>query len=320
MDEHQIANAPQGPGYIVLEEPRKVSEADRWATLPERGTPASLRAIAWIAVHLGRPTARLLLYPITAYFLITAHTARRTSYEYLTRVRSRSARWWHVFRHFHCFSATILDRVYLLRGKFERFRVTVHGKEILHRHVETGRGGILLGSHLGSFEMLRALGVMQGSVPLKVLMDTVHNQNITRFFDALNPQIAGTVIAPDRTDTLIRVKESLDTGSFVGILGDRVSSGDKTTRCQFLGASATFPAGPVLLAAMMHCPVILFFGLYRGGNDYEIYFEHFADEIVLDRARRAEDIHLWMQRYAERLEHYARLAPYNWFNFYPFWD
>jgi len=288
--------------------------------LPERGTPASLRAIAWIAVHLGRPTARLLLYPITAYFLITAHTARRTSYEYLTRVRSRSARWWHVFRHFHCFSATILDRVYLLRGKFERFRVTVHGKEILHRHVETGRGGILLGSHLGSFEMLRALGVMQGSVPLKVLMDTVHNQNITRFFDALNPQIAETVIAPDRTDTLIRVKESLDTGSFVGILGDRVSSGDKTTRCQFLGASATFPAGPVLLAAMMHCPVILFFGLYRGGNGYEIYFEHFADEIVLNRARRAEDIHLWMQRYAERLEHYARLAPYNWFNFYPFWD
>ena len=320
MDEHQIANAPQGPGYIVLEEPRKVSEADRWATLPERGTPASLRAIAWIAVHLGRPTARLLLYPITAYFLITAHTARRTSYEYLTRVRSRSARWWHVFHHFHCFSATILDRVYLLRGKFERFRVTVHGKEILHRHVETGRGGILLGSHLGSFEMLRALGVMQGSVPLKVLMDTVHNQNISRFFDALNPQIAETVIAPDRTDTLIRVKESLDTGSFVGILGDRVSSGDKTTRCQFLGASATFPAGPVLLAAMMHCPVILFFGLYRGGNDYEIYFEHFADEIVLNRARRAEDIHLWMQRYAERLEHYARLAPYNWFNFYPFWD
>src|SRR5207244_6649570 len=71
------------------------------------------------------------------------------------------------------------------------------------------------------------------------------------------------------SDTLIRVKESLDTGSFVGILGDRVSSGDKTTRCQFLGASATFPAGPVLLAAMMHCPVILFFGLYRGGRSEE---------------------------------------------------
>jgi len=104
------------------------------------------------------------------------------------------------------------------------------------------------------------------------------------------------------------------------MLGDRVSSGDKTTQCQFLGAPAIFPAGPILLAAIMHCPVILFFGLYRGGKRYEIYFEHFAEEITLDRDRRTEDVQHWVQRYAERLEHYACLAPYNWFNFYSLWD
>ncbi|PYJ34787.1 MAG: lipid A biosynthesis acyltransferase, partial [Verrucomicrobia bacterium] len=267
-----------------------------------------------------RSAARLLLYPVTLYFLITARAARRISYQYLKLVRGSSARCWHVFRHFHCFAATILDRVYLLRGEFERFRVTVHGKELLQRQIETGKGSILLGSHLGSFEVLRALGVMQRGFPLKVLMDTVHNQNISRFFDALNPRIAGTVIVPDRPDTLIRVKESLDSGYFVGMLGDRVFGGEKTTQCQFLGVPATFPAGPILLAAMMRCPVILFFGLYRGGNRYEIYFEHFADVIVLERDRRAGETQLWMQRYAERLEHYARLAPHNWFNFYRFWD
>jgi predicted LPLAT superfamily acyltransferase len=298
----------------------KASEADRWSTLPERGTPTSLRVIAWIAAHIGRWGARLLLYPITLYFVITARSARQTSYEYLKRLRGESARWWHVFRHFHCFAATILDRVYLLRGDFERFGITVHGKEIVHRQIESRKGSILLGSHLGSFELLRALGVMQRSFSLKVLMDPLHNQNITRFFDALNREIAATVIAPDRPDTLIRVKESLDAGCFIGMLGDRISGGDKTTQCQFLNAPATFPAGPVLLAAMMRCPVVLFFGLYRGGNRYEIYFEHFADQIDLDRVRRAENIQLWMQRYAERLEHYSRLAPYNWFNFYPFWD
>jgi len=298
----------------------RASEADRWASLPERGTPLSLRAIAWIAIHIGRWGARLLLYPITLYFVITAHAARRTSYEYLKRLRGEPVHWWHVFHHFHCFAATILDRVYLLRGEFERFLVTVHGKEILDRQIESSKGSVLLGSHLGSFEMLRALGVMQRSVPLKVLMDAEHNQNITHFFDALNPTVAGTVIAPDRPDTLIRVKENLDAGCFIGMLGDRVSGGDKTTQCEFLSAHATFPAGPVLVAATMRCPVILFFGLYRGGNSYEIHFEHFADEIILDRDHRARDIQLWMQRYAQRLEHYARLAPYNWFNFYPFWD
>ena len=93
-----------------------------------------------------------------------------------------------MFRHFYYFAATILDRVYLLRGEFERFGVTIHGKEILQRHMETGKGCILLGSHLGSFEVLRALGVMQRSFPLKVLMDTAHNQNITPVFRRIEPR------------------------------------------------------------------------------------------------------------------------------------
>ena len=298
----------------------KASEADRWVGLQERGTPASLEVIAWIALRLGRGVARLLLYPVVVYFVSTADAARRASYEFLTRVRGRSVHWWHVLRHFYCFAATILDRLYLLRGRFERFRVAIHGKELLQRQIENGQGGILLGSHLGSFEVLRTLGVMERGFPLKVLMDTKHNQNITRFFDALNPVIADTVIAPDRPDTLIKVRESLDAGCFIGILGDRVFGAEKTTPCQFLGAPATFPAGPIVLAAMMHCPVILFFGLYRGGNRYEIYFEHFADDIVLNRDYRAEQIRSWAQRYVARLEYYAGLAPYNWFNFYPFWN
>jgi len=293
--------------------------AQRWADLPERGTPTSLRLIDWIAFHIGRWAARLLLYPITLYFLITGNSARRVSYEYLKRVRGRPTHWWHVFRHFHCFAATILDRTYLLRGEFEHFDVMLHEKEILHQQVESGKGCILLGSHLGSFEVLRTLGVTH-ELSLKVLMDIEHNEKITRFLDNLNQEIASTVIVPDRPETLLRVKESLDAGFVIGMLGDRVSGAGKTTQCQFLGAPATFPAGPILLAAIMRCPVILFFGLYRGGNRYEIQFEHFAHEINLDRDHRTGDVQHWTQRYVERLEHYVRLAPYNWFNFYPFWD
>jgi predicted LPLAT superfamily acyltransferase len=297
----------------------KALPAQRWADLPERGTPTSLRLIDWIAVHIGRWAARLLLYPITLYFLISGNSAWRVSHEYLKRVRGRPTHWWHVFRHFHCFAATILDRTYLLRGEFEHFDVTLHQKEILHRQLESGKGCILLGSHLGSFEVLRTLGITH-DFPLKVLMDIEHNEKITRFLDNLNQEIASTVIVPDRPETLLRVKESLDAGFVIGMLGDRVSGAGRTTQCQFLGAPATFPAGPILLAAIMRCSVILFFGLYRGGNRYEIQFEHFAQEINLDRDRRAGDVQHWTQRYVERLEHYVRLAPYNWFNFYPFWD
>ena len=298
----------------------KTLHTRRWTDLPERGTLTMLRLIHWTATAVGRWAARLLLYPTTLYFVLSAHTARRMSYQYLERVRSRPAHWWHVFRHFHCFAATILDRVYLLTGAFQHFEIKFHDREILHQQVESGQGCILLGSHLGSFEVLRALGVTRAEFPLKVLMDVVHNETITRYLDALNPEIANTVIVSDRADASLRVKEGLDAGFLIGTLGDRVSGDGKTTQCQFLGAPATFPAGPILLAAVMHCPVILFFGLYRGGNHYEIYFERLAEEVILNRDRRAQDIQHWMQRYVDRLEHYTRLAPYNWFNFYPFWD
>src|SRR5215472_7688108 len=129
----------------------KALDAVRWSAFPERGTLASLQLLAWIATHIGRWAGRLLLYPITWYFVITASAARRTSYQYLNQIRVNSAHWWHVCRHFHCFAATILDRLYLLRGEFQRFEVKLHGKDILHQHMEAGKGCILLGSHLGSF-------------------------------------------------------------------------------------------------------------------------------------------------------------------------
>lgn len=293
---------------------------NRWAEVPERGTPVLLRLTGWIALRIGRAVARLLLYPVSLYFLLTGNIARTASREYLSRVLGRPPHWWNAFAHFYCFAATILDRVYLLKGRFDHFDVSVHNKEILDRQIESGKGCILLGSHLGSFEVLRTIGVTQKEFPLKVLMDTAHNERLTIFLDALNEKIANTVIVPDRPDTLLRVKESLDAGYLIGILGDRPTSDGKTVQARFLGRPATFPAGPFLLAAMMRCSIILFFGIYRGGNRYDIFFEKLGDEIVLNRERRTEDIHQWVERYVTRLEHYSKLAPYNWFNFYKFWD
>jgi len=65
--------------------------------------------------------------------------------------------------------------------------------------------------------------------------------------------------------------------------------------------------------------VILAFGVYRGGNRYDLHMEVFAERIDLPRGRREEALRDYVQQYATRLEHYARLAPYNWFNFYDYW-
>src|SRR5438132_13474857 len=172
----------------------KTLHTRRWTDLPERGTPTMLRLIHWTATAVGRWAARLLLYPTTLYFVLSAHTARRMSYQYLKRVLGRPAHWWHVFRHFHCFAATILDRVYLLTGAFQHFEIEFHDREILHQQVESGQGCILLGSHLGSFEVLRSLCVTLAEFPLNVLMDVVHKEINTRYLDELQHVIDHTTL------------------------------------------------------------------------------------------------------------------------------
>ena len=93
----------------------------------------------------------------------------------------------------------------------------------------------------------------------------------------------------------------------------------KTVTCRFFDKPTTFPQGPMLLASLLKTPVFLFFGVYLGGNRYEIHIEPFADQITTKRGSREQDIQYWTQRYAERLEHHARAHPFNWFNFYDFW-
>ncbi len=292
-----------------------------WAQLPERGNLAALRLIHWITLRMGRPAGRALLYPITLYFLLTATAARRGSQRYLRRVLGRAPCLREVFRHIYCFAATILDRVYFFSGRLDRFEVRFFNDQLILDQAASGQGCILLGSHLGSFEVLRALGVTVKHFPIKILMNTRHNQGITRFINSLNPTLAETVIPiSGGPDTLLKVQESLAQGFMVGALGDRVVPGEKTVQCRFFGQDTPFPTGPLLLAALSDCPVILFFGLYRGGNRYDAHFERLADRIDLDRRCRQEQLGEWAQRYADRLEHYARLAPYNWFNFYDYWE
>ena len=292
-----------------------------WSTQRERGSPAALQLMRWVALHLGRAPARVLLYPIALYFLVRASGPRRESRRFLTRVLGRPAGLTDVARHMHSFAVTILDRVFLLSGRREELDIGLHQQELVDARLSAGQGFLLLGSHLGSFEVLRALAIDAVRMPIKILMYPAHNRIITDMLHALNPEFAGSVISLAGPHPLLAVKESLDAGYGVGMLGDRYREGEPTVACDFLGARATFPAGPLSLAAVTGAPVILFFGLYRGGNRYDVHFELLAERISLGpRAQRDAALKQWVQRYADRLAHYTREAPFNWFNFYDFWE
>jgi len=274
----------------------------------------------WMALSVGRPAARALLYPICVYYLACSRQASRAIRLYLGRALGRPISWSDLYRQYHRFAATLLDRVYLLAGQGSRFDIEIRGLDVLKDRVARGQGCILLGSHLGSFEIVRAIGLNQRDVEIKVLMHEQHTPMIRDLFRNLNPAFADAVIQTGTPNTMLQVKECLDRGGVVGILTDRLVRQDQTTSCKFFGKIARFPAGTMWLASILKVPVVLFFGLYRGGNRYEIHFELFAEEITINRQHRDQEVQQWTQRYADRLEHHCRLATDNWFNFYDFWE
>ena len=276
--------------------------------------------MAWFAQSLGRPTARGLLHPICLYFLLASGSARRAIGQYRERLFGRPVTWRDLYRHYLAFAATILDRVYFLCGRFDLFDIPIHGLEVLDRELANGRGCVLLGSHLGSFEVVRAVGLSRQHIEIRVLMDEQNAPLIRHLIQELNPAVAETVIQVGGAGTMLQVKECLDRGGVVGIMGDRVMQQDQSLASTFLGEQARFPTGAMRLARVVHAPVVLFFGLYRGGNRYEVYLESFSEGMELSPDQGAIDLQQWTQRYADRLETFCRLAPDNWFNFYEFWS
>jgi len=295
------------------------SLAQEWVSRRERGSLPAIKLGVWIAMRLGRRTARLFLYPICLYFLISSPSSVRSSFDYLARVLGCKPRTADVFRHFLSFAACLLDRVFLLNEQRDQFDITVHNEEILRDIAAAGGGCMLFGGHFGSFEVARALGRAHPDVPISLLMYEENAKKIRAALTAINPRLETEVIGLGRMDSLITVAERLRAGHFIGVLADRNVDGKHCVPLPFLGAQAAFPRGPFQVAMLLQRPVVLMIGMYRGGNRYEVFFETLA----VPPPSRRDDGEAWidatMRLYVDRLEHYCRQAPFNWFNFYDFW-
>lgn len=273
----------------------------------------------WITLTLGWAAGRALLYPITGYFLLTAPAARAASRDYLARVLRRRVGLPDVARHVFTFASAIFERVFLLTGRLGRFRIDVDGVEHLVVALGQGRGCMLLGAHFGSFEALRVVG-RHAPVRVRPVMFRLNSGAATRVLEALDPGLQAAIIELGHPGAMLEIRESLARGEIVGMLADRAAGGGRMVSVPFLGAPAAFPAGPMMLAATLDVPVFLFFGIRTGARRYLVRFVPFADRIVLDPADRAASLRGWLQAYAGQLEAECRAHPFNWFNFYPFWE
>ena len=281
---------------------------------------AVMRLMRWLSLHLGRKVSRWILYPIAAYFVLFSPAAKRASKQYLSRALGREARISEGYRHVLSFASVVHDRIYWLSDRHDLFDLQITGQGLIDAYQRAGRGVVFMGAHFGSFEALRVLGLRNG-LDVRMLMYPDNARMVSQTLAAINPALADSVIALGRSDAVLRVRDHLTAGGCVGILADRsvADSQDAVNRLEFLGSPAPFPTGPFRLAALLRAPVVFMAGIYLGGNQYHLFFEHIADFQDIDAAQRNDAIGKAQQRYVDLLKTKCIETPWNWFNYYDFW-
>ena len=307
------------------------SHPKRWARIAERGSLWGLRFTAWLFRTAGRGPTLVLVTAIVAYFFLTDRAGRRASAAYLRRVHATEAGGealgrvpgtWDSFLQYRAFALSIVDRLSIWFDKGGGFELEIHGRESFDRLAEEKRGAIVLGAHLGSFDVLRMVGVRYRFV-VNVLMFTANAQRINQIFRELSPEVETRVIHvdPRSVESVFEVRRCLARGEHVAILGDRIEPGDRhrSSRVPFMGGEVELPQAPFLLASLLGCPVLMVVALRRGPQRYEIFTEQLAERVELPRRGREAAVAELLTRYAARLEHYCERAPYEWFNFFDYW-
>ncbi|MGN6224831.1 LpxL/LpxP family acyltransferase [Pseudoxanthomonas sp.] len=299
-----------------------------WADIAESTSVIGVRFLCGVHRWLGRWPFRLCAYPVVFFHWLGNATARGASRQYLRRLHAHDCTVFgsepgagHSLRHFFMFAETLLDKILAMGHRYPERRVTIH-RDVMMAMVAQRRGGLIITAHIGCLELCQALADRVPGFRLTALVHTAHAARFNRLLDRLDPAngvrlMQVTELGPATATVLA---ERIADGEFVAIAGDRVPlQGGRSVRVPFLGHPAPFPIGAYALASALACPVFTM-ACTHAGDGYEVRFEPFAEAVRLPRGSRDAALAEYAGRFAQWLERQLVGAPYDWFNFFPFWD
>lgn len=181
-----------------------------------------------------------------------------------------------------------------------------HEERLLECHAE-GRGVILCGVHLGSWEAVLHHGAKAG-LPIVGVYRRAQNPRSDQVFQEIRAAYGIEWIVSKDVEAISR---ALRAGKIVGLMTDlnTLSGG---TVADFLGVPATCPSGPARLALLQNVPLVPAVAVRMGEGRICAHFEHAIrppqnaySDVETQRLTRQINAHFepWILEYAEQ---------YNW--------
>ena len=308
-------------------------ETRDWTDVEERGVPWLFQSLLTLYKKgvINWWIVQGVMYVIMSVYFVIDRELREVSLKYLRRLASHRQPdalppkpglrhcYWHILE----FGQSVFDRFALWIGDRHRYDMTSHGQELITSLVDRGQGAILLSFHVGNFYLMRYMA-MNRDIKINIVAYWDHSPMVQELLEYVDPssQLNVLEVDPSEPRSILDVKDRIDQGELVAILGDRKSAGtsSRDVRVPFLGAPTSLPAGPYIMAHVLDCPVLLTYALRTGSATYNLYAETFAERVSLPRSTRDEELEKYATKLSGRMEDICFHAPYQWFNFYDFWD
>lgn len=284
-----------------------------------------MRILFFIYRIFGRLPVLIVLYPVILWFFVVSKLARDSSRDYLSRLhaytegKSPEPTSFNVFRHLYAFGECILDKLIIWSGRIDDLNYSLEGLEEFHSCSKEGIGAVVAVSHLGNLDFCRAIAQLFPDVQLTVLVHTTHAVKFNQLLKAINPESALNIIQVSKFsmhDAML-LSEKIQKGGLIAIAGDRVPLlWGNTVPANFLGAKADFPIGPYMLAKTLGCPLFSLMAI-KVGRSYQLSCHKISELGGLDKSGSTEEA---AQAFANLLGQGCVKSPFQWFNFYPFWQ
>ena len=317
---------------IAKNEVKKVKN-HHWKEIPERGSDFGIAILRLIMRVGGIPIMRIVLVPVSFYYLLTHGTARRASLSYLSRLSTYCERegysctlranWWGVYRHIYSFAISMAEKYAAWSGLYASTKIVqTDNLEIPNRIKNQSTGLVLLASHLGNFDILIAFGAFDTTRRFHILIDSAGMQRFNRQRSSImrHHQIVFHDVEQVGPETAVMLREAISEGEIVVVAADRLSEGEKNPiPVRLLGCEAFLPVGPWVISHLLACPTYAVFAC-REKESYRIIHFHISENVVLgSRGKRQEALCNYGQQYADQIEQVMLKYPEQWYNFFEFW-
>lgn len=258
---------------------------------------------------------------VALYYLMVSRKAAMRFYFRKVLGYGRLKAFWSIYKNFCLLGEILVDKVAMLSGAKTDYTFSFEGEKHLHAMSEEGNGGVLIGAHMGNWEVAGQL-LERINTRVNIVMLEAEREKIRETLDRVMVNKRLNVIS-HREDYshLFAIDEAFRKNEFVVIHGDRYLPGSNTVTVPFMGIPARFPSGPLYLASKKGVPVSFVYSLKDSGTHYHFYATPGKIFPYPSRMKtRKEEIRKMVESYVDSLEFMVRKYPLQWFNYYHFWE